>query len=161
MISSRNILNRQSNSINKQLQNQQFIKSTINMKKNNVIYWVSTGLFVAFMLTSAIPNILSTDEWKALITHLGYPTYILPLLGVAKILGIIALLVPGFPRIKEWAYAGFTFDLIGAVYSGIAHDGFDPMMLTMVIVFGLLALSYIYYHKKLEVKDAGLSVAQG
>jgi len=129
------------------------------MKKISVIYWVSTGLFVAFMLTSAIPNILSTEEWKALITHLGYPTYILPLLGVAKLLGIIALVTPGFPRLTEWAYAGFTFDLIGAVYSGIAHDGFDPMMLTMVIVFGLLALSYIYYHKRLALKEGRVSLA--
>jgi hypothetical protein len=124
------------------------------MKRVNIIYWVSTGLFVAFMLTSAIPNLMSSAEWVALITHLGYPTYILPLLGVAKLLGIITLLVPGFPRLKEWAYAGFTFDLIGAVYSGIAHDGFDPMMLTMVIVFGILALSYVYHHKRLEQREA-------
>src|SRR5262245_2104323 len=104
------------------------------MKTVNIIYWVSTGLFSAFMLSSAIPNLLSSEEWVALLTHLGYPTYILPLLGVAKLLGVVALIVPGFPRLKEWAYAGFTFDLVGAVYSGIAHDGFDPMMLTMLIV---------------------------
>lgn len=129
------------------------------MKKVNIIFWVSTGLFCAFMLSSAIPNILSSDEWVQLITHLGYPTYILPLLGVAKLLGIIAILVPGFSRLKEWAYAGFTFDLVGAVYSGIAHDGFDPMMLTMVIVFGLLALSYIYHHKKLALKEMRVTAA--
>lgn len=120
------------------------------MKTVNIIYWVSTVLFVALMLTSAIPNIMSSEEWVGIMTHLGYPTYLLPFLGVAKLLGIIALLVPGFPRLKEWAYAGFTFDLIGAVYSGISHDGFDPMMLTMAIFFGLLAISYIYYHKKLK-----------
>ena len=113
------------------------------MKKVNIIFWVSTILFSAFMLSSAIPNVMSSAEWVTLITHLGYPTYILPLLGTAKLLGIIALLVPGFPRLREWAYAGFTFDLVGAMYSVISNDGFDPMMLTMVPVFGLLALSYV------------------
>ena len=87
-------------------------------------------------------------------TQLGYPLYILPFLGVAKFLGIVALLVPGFPRLKEWAYAGFTFDLIGAVYSGIAKNGFDPMMLSMLVFFGLLALSYIYHHKRLAAKQS-------
>ena len=130
------------------------------MKRVNVIYWVSTGLFVALMLTSAIPNITSSEEWVTIITHLGYPTYILPLLGVAKILGIIALVVPGFPRLKEWAYAGFTFDLIGAVYSGLSNDGFDPMMLSMLIFFGLLGLSYTYYHKRLALHGEALSMAQ-
>jgi len=124
------------------------------MNKVNILYWIFTGLFVAAMLSSAIPNILSSNEWVAIMTHLGYPLYILPFLGVAKLLGIITLLIPGFPRLKEWAYAGFTFDLIGAVYSGIALNGFDPMMLTMLIFFGLLALSYIYHHKRLALKQS-------
>ena|SRR5688572_31890263 len=129
------------------------------MKRVNIIYWISTGLFAAFMMSSAIPNLLSSAEWVTILTHLGYPIYILPLLGVAKLLGVIALLVPGFPRLKEWAYAGFTFDLIGATYSGIAAAGFDPMMLTMLIFFGLLALSYIFHHRKLSLKEPRLSVA--
>ena len=94
------------------------------MKKVNILHWVFTGLFGALMLSSAIPNMLSSSEWVTIITQLGYPTYILPLLGVAKFLGVVAILVPGFPRLKEWAYAGFTFDLIGATYSGIALGGF-------------------------------------
>ena len=129
------------------------------MKKVNIIYWLSTGLFAALLMSSAIPNMLSSEEWVAIMTHLGYPAYVLPLLGVAKLLGIIAILVPGFPRLKEWAYAGFTFDLIGATYSGIAAGGFDPMMLTMLVFFGLLALSYIFYHKRLVLKDTHLNIA--
>jgi hypothetical protein len=129
------------------------------MKKVNVIYWISTGLFAVLLMSSAIPNLLSSAEWVTILTHLGYPVYILPLLGVAKLLGVIALLVPGFPRLKEWAYAGFTFDLIGATYSGIAAGGFDPMMLTMLIFFCLLALSYIFHHKKLALKETSLKVA--
>ena len=129
------------------------------MKKVNIIYWLSTALFAALMMSSAIPNMLSSGEWVEIFAHLGYPNYLLPLLGVAKLLGIVAILVPGFPRLKEWAYAGFTFDLVGAVYSGLAHDGFNPLMLTMLIFFGLLALSYAFHHKKLAMKEARLNIA--
>jgi uncharacterized membrane protein YphA (DoxX/SURF4 family) len=116
-------------------------------KRDRIIFWISTGLFSAFMLSSAIPNIMSTQEWVDVFKMLGYPAYMLPFLGVAKLLGSIAILIPGFPRIKEWAYAGMFFDLIGAVYSGLAVGGFDPQMLVLLVPFGLGALSYIYHHK--------------
>jgi uncharacterized membrane protein YphA (DoxX/SURF4 family) len=116
-------------------------------KRDRIIFWISTGLFSAFMLSSAIPNIMSTQEWVEVFKMLGYPAYMLPFLGVAKLLGSIAMLIPGFPRIKEWAYAGMFFDLIGAVYSGLAVGGFDPQMLVLLVPFGLGALSYIYHHK--------------
>src|SRR5206468_8172530 len=93
------------------------------MKKITVLYWVFTGLLSALMLLGAIPDLMSVPDAVTLFNHLGYPAYLLPFLGVAKILGVIAILVPGFPRIKEWAYAGFVFDLAGAMYSSIAvHD---------------------------------------
>lgn len=118
------------------------------MKKTKIIYWIITGLFSAFMLSSAIPDIISTPEAKAMIAdHLGYPVYIVPFLGVAKLLGIIAILVPGFPRIKEWAYAGLFFDLLGATYSALATDGFMPQMLIMVLPFSFLFISYFLNHK--------------
>jgi hypothetical protein len=131
------------------------------MKKVNILHWVFTGLFGGFMLFSAIPDILMDPDATAFITNLGYPKYIVPFLGVAKALGVIAILVPGFPRLKEWAYAGLTFDLIGATYSNISYAGFDPMMLTMLIIFGVEALSYFYYHKKLELRDAGVVAVAG
>lgn len=119
-------------------------------KRNARMFWVFTGLFSAFMLTSAIPNMLSAPEWVAVFEQLGYPLYLLPAIGTAKLLGVIALLVPGFPRIKEWVYAGFFFDLTGAVYSGLAVGGFDPKMLILLIPYGLGTLSYIYHHKRLR-----------
>lgn len=119
-------------------------------KRDTILFWVFTGLFSAFMFTSIIPNILSSQEWVDVFNQLGYPLYMLPFLGVAKLLGIIALLVPGFPRIKEWAYAGLFFDLTGAVYSGLAVGGFDPLMLVMLVPFGLGTLSYIFHHKRLN-----------
>ena len=129
------------------------------MKKVNIFHWVFTGLFGAFMLSSAIPDMLVIPDAVKFITDLGYPTYIVPFLGVAKILGVIAILIPGFPRIKEWAYAGLTFDLIGALYSGFCHSGYDPRMFFMVVPFGLEALSYIFYHKKLKLKQAAVNHA--
>lgn len=118
-------------------------------KRNTLLFWIFTGLFSAFMLTSTIPNILSTPEWVEAFKMLGYPLYMLPFIGVAKLLGIIALLVPGFPRIKEWAYAGLFFDLTGAVYSGLMTGGFQLPMLIMLVPFILGALSYVYHHKRL------------
>jgi len=118
------------------------------MKKTNILYWTFTGLFAAVMFFSAIPNILVTAESVDFISKLGYPTYIIPFLGVAKLLGAIAILVPGFPRLKEWAYAGLFFDLLGAAYSGIMVDGLQPQMAGMLIFFGLAALSYIYFRKR-------------
>ena len=117
------------------------------MKKTKIMYWTFTGLFGAFMLFSAIPDILVIPEAVAFITKLGYPRYLIPFLGVAKFLGVVAILVPGFPRLREWAYAGLFFDLLGASYSGIMVDGLQPSMAFMLVPFGLEALSYIYYHK--------------
>lgn len=118
------------------------------MKTTNILYWVFTGLFGAFMFFSAIPDIMVTEEAVTFITGLGYPKYIIAFLGVAKALGVIAILVPGFPRLKEWAYAGLFFDLLGATYSAICSGGLQLAQLFMVLPFGFLALSYIYYHKR-------------
>lgn len=119
------------------------------MKKINVLHWTFTGLFGAFMLASAIPDIIVTEDAITFIAGLGYPKYIIPFLGVAKFLGVVAILVPGFPRLKEWAYAGLFFDLAGATYSAVSFGGFQFAQLFMVLPFGMEALSYIYYHKKI------------
>jgi DoxX-like family len=117
------------------------------MKKDKIIYWTCTGLFAAFMLFSAIPDLLMSADAVKFIGDLGYPDYFIPFIGFAKILGSIAILIPGLNKLKEWAYAGLTFDLIGAVYSIIRTYGFDPGMLVMVLVFAALALSYRYNAK--------------
>jgi hypothetical protein len=119
------------------------------MKKTNLFYWIITGVFAAFMLMSALPDILVLPDAVTFMSHLGYPKYIIPFLGVAKLLGVIAILIPGFPQIKEWAYAGLFFDLTGAAYSGIANDGFKPAALFMVLPLAFLFLSYALYHKKI------------
>jgi uncharacterized membrane protein YphA (DoxX/SURF4 family) len=85
------------------------------MKKTRIIYWVITGLMAAFMLMASIPDVLRIPEAVAMFTHLGYPTYLLPFIGVAKILGVLTIIVPGFSRLKEWASAGLVFDLVGGI----------------------------------------------
>ncbi|MFN8264716.1 MAG: DoxX family protein [Chitinophagaceae bacterium] len=120
------------------------------MKKRNIAYWVVTALFSAFMIFSAVPDIMMVPDAMKFIGHLGYPDYFIPFIGVAKLLGSIAILIPGFPRIKEWAYAGLFFDLVGAVYSILRTDGVDFSMLFMVLPFGLLFTSYFMYHNRLD-----------
>jgi hypothetical protein len=117
------------------------------MKKTKIIYWSSTILFAAFMAFSAIPDILMDPEAVKFITQLGYPDYFIPFIGVAKLLGCIAILIPGFKKIKEWAYAGLIFDLIGAVYSLLMTNGFEMGMLMMIPIFAIAATSYIYNEK--------------
>ena len=124
------------------------------MKKTKTLYWIFTGLFGAAMLFSAIPDIMCVPDAITFMTQLGYPIYLISFIGVAKLLGVIAILIPGFPRIKEWAYAGLVFDLIGAMYSITAQSGFIsalPMLIFLILAF----CSYIFYHKKL--KEAALN----
>jgi DoxX-like family len=125
------------------------------MKKINTMYWIFTGLLAALMVFGSIPDIMSVPDAVALFNHLGYPTYLLPFLGIAKLLGVVAILTPGFPRVKEWAYAGFVFDLTGAMYSSISVGDPTSVWLLFLIGYVLIAGSYIFHHKK--VKSASVS----
>ncbi len=123
------------------------------MKRTKTLYWIFTILFAGLMLFSAIPNaITNADSIKFLHDMLGYPVYFIPFIGVAKIAGSIAILIPGLNKIKEWAYAGLFFDLAGAVYSGIAVAGgkVDPMMITMLVWIVPGILSYYYWNKMMK-----------
>jgi len=123
------------------------------MKKLNILYWVSTVFTGLFMGWSGVQNALVTQGSIDLITaDLGYPEYIIPFLGVAKILGVAGILLPVSARLREWAYAGLFFDFIGAMYSGVADNGFDPMMLTLLIPFAMMGLSYGAHHRRLELQ---------
>jgi len=122
------------------------------MKTNNILYWVFTLIFSGMMIFSSIgglgPNEQTIDIFNK---YLGYPVYFIQFISYAKLIGAIAILIPGLKTIKEWAYAGLFFDLLAAVYSGIAVSGkFDPMMLTMLfwIVPGIL--SYYFWRQKIK-----------
>ena len=119
------------------------------MKKTKLFYRTFTGLFALMMIGSAIPDIISHEAAvKGMHDGLGYPLYFIPFIGIAKLLGAIALIVPGFPRIKEWAYAGFAFDLTGATFSIIASGGNSSQWGFMIVPVLLLLLSYMLFLKR-------------
>jgi hypothetical protein len=125
----------------------------MNPKTINIIYWSSTILFSLLMVFSAIPNaIVNEDSVKFVHDMLGYPVYFIPFIGIAKIIGAAVILIPGLNKIKEWGYAGLFFDLIAAVYSGIAvAKGIDPKMLFMLAWIIPGVLSYYYWNKKKNI----------
>ena len=95
-------------------------------KRNKIIYWATTGFLAFGMLAQAFAQIFHTKGYvDMIIVHLGYPLYFLNIIGVWKLLGVIAILIPRFALVKEWAYAGFFFVMTGAVFSHIASG--DPM----------------------------------
>jgi uncharacterized membrane protein YphA (DoxX/SURF4 family) len=96
-------------------------------KRNKIIYWIATIWLASGMLSTGTLQLFRAKAEGALappgvygITHLGYPVYFLTILGIWKILGVVALLIPKFPLLKEWAYAGFFFVMSGAIFSHIA-----------------------------------------
>lgn len=117
------------------------------MKKTNIFYWIFTGLFSAMMLGSAIPDVISSPvAVQGMHQELGYPVYFIPFIGIAKVLGVLAILLPISARIKEWAYAGLVFDLIGATFSIIAIG--KPDWMFMILPLFLALGSYVFYHRK-------------
>jgi hypothetical protein len=129
-------------------------------KSTSLAYWISTALFAALMIFSAVGGLQPTRQAIELMHEgLGYPVYFIQFISIAKLAGSIVILIPGLNRIKEWAYAGLFFDLAGAIYSGIASAGkFDPLMLTMAIWILPGIISYYFWHKKTnEYPHAGVS----
>ncbi len=103
-------------------------------------YWLTTGLLALDFTVGGAFQLLRPPQVMAAMTHLGYPGYFVAMLGVWKILGGVALVVPGFPRLKEWAYAGIFFDITSAVVSILAvGDGFASA--TLPLVFLLLTVA--------------------
>jgi len=108
-------------------------------KRNKIIYWIATGWLALGMTSTGIVQIIKMKEEVDMMTHLGYPLYFLTIIGVWKILGVVAILIPKFPLLKEWAYAGFFFAMSGAVFSHLAAgDGakefFGPVLLIILTV---------------------------
>jgi uncharacterized membrane protein YphA (DoxX/SURF4 family) len=112
------------------------------------IGWTVTGLMAALMLLSAVPDVLRIPDALAVFRHLGYPPYLLLFLGTAKILGVAAVLVPGVPRLKEWAFAGLTFDLTGALYSHLSVGDPPSAWLPAAIGLALMAGTYVAYRAR-------------
>ena len=110
-------------------------------KTKTTIYWAAT-LFVAGIMTiSGVLALTHAPTMMTALAHLGYPPYFSDLLGVAKLVGVCVLLVPGIPRLKEWAYVGFGITILSASYSHLlSGDGF--LALEPLVTFAALVLSY-------------------
>ena len=113
------------------------------MKFQNVGYWATTGLVAAAFLFGGVMDLMAPPDMLAGLAHLGYPAYLAPLLGVWKVLGAVAVVVPGFPRIKEWAYAGMFFDLTGAAVSHAVSGDPAANVLTPLFILALVVASYL------------------
>ncbi len=122
------------------------------MKTTKILYWVFNGLFAIMMFASGVPALMSSPaEIAGIHDGLGYPVYFVPFIGAAKMMGAVAILVPGYPRLKEWAYAGLTFDVIAATFSLYYRPQPDGKWYYMFIFWALAAAAYIYYHKLVKV----------
>jgi len=119
-------------------------------KTINILYWTFTVLFSLLMLFASVGGLQPTpDTIKVMHDGMGFPVYFIQFISIAKVLGVIAILIPNLRKgVKEWAYAGLFFDLSGAVYSGFAAAGkFDPLMLTLILWIVPGILSYYYWKK--------------
>lgn len=108
-------------------------------KRDRIIYWIATIWLSLGMLSTGIVQLLKVQEQVDLFTHLGYPIYFLTLLAVWKLLGVMIVLLPKVPLLKEWAYAGFFFAMSGALISHIWLDDslgetFPPLLLLILTV---------------------------
>lgn len=109
-------------------------------RRRTIAYWVTTALVVFELVLGGVWDILRVPQVRGVIERLGYPSYFLVILGTWKLLGAVALVIPRFPRLKEWAYAGVFFDLTGAVASLLASGLIDagtiayPIAMTGVAV---------------------------
>ena len=123
------------------------------MKAIKISYWIITILFALGMLFTSVST-LADPEQSNMFMHdfLGYPGYFAGFISWMKILGCIAILVPGFPRIKEWAFAGLMFDLLGATYSLYAA-GTPVLDLWMMILFIAMGIAAYTLHRKKQKLD--------
>lgn len=112
------------------------------MNSKNIAYWATTGLVALAFVGGGAADLSRSDEVMAGLAHLGYPLYFATILGIWKILGAVALVAPGLPRLKEWAYAGIFFDLSGAAASHAASGDDVGKVMVPLVILGLTALSW-------------------
>lgn len=109
-------------------------------KRKLIIYWVAAALLAFGMLASGLEQVFRAQAMIDILVHLGYPVYLMSILGTWKILGVIAILIPGFKLLKEWAYAGFFFAMTGALVSHLVcgdtgvKEILGPLMQTVFVI---------------------------
>jgi hypothetical protein len=129
------------------------------MNSKRIGYWATTGIFCAALGFGGFSSLTGAEPMHQEIIGLGFPEYMLTILGVAKVAGVGALLTPGLPRLKEWAYAGFSFDLLGAAAShGLAGDPIEASLKPLVVLC-LAAASYALRPGSRRLAGTGLPFA--
>jgi hypothetical protein len=117
-------------------------------KRNKIIYWTATiWLSLGMLSTGAVQLFKVKGDGPGSVdsmTHLGYPIYFVTILGICKILGVVALLIPKFPLLKEWAYAGFFFMMSGAIFTHIAADNSTSEMFPSLLLLILTSVSWYF-----------------
>jgi hypothetical protein len=114
-------------------------------KRNKIIYWIATCWLALGMVSTGLVQILKVKEEADMITQLGYPLYFMTILGTWKLLGVVAILVPKFPVVKEWAYAGFFFAMSGAILSHAANGDTDPKGFFAPLLLIVLTITSWYF----------------
>ena len=126
----------------------------MSTKSLRITYWSVTLLFALLQAWSAVQYLIEAPAMTASITGLGYPVYFMKILGVAKLLGIAAILYGGFPTLKEWAYAGLTFDTLGVVASHLGSgDGIAVALVPLAFCAAQL-VSYFMWKRLLLLEPA-------
>jgi len=113
-------------------------------KRNKIIYWIATLWLSLGMVATGIVQLIPVRAEVDKITMLGYPYYILTILGIWKLLGVVAVLIPKFPLLKEWAYAGFFFAMSGAVFSHIVSGSAPKELFGPILLILLTVLSWYF-----------------
>jgi hypothetical protein len=108
-------------------------------KRDKIIYWIATAWLALGMFSTGLVQLLRMKEEVDMMVRLGYPVYFLTIIGVWKMLGVITVLIPKYPLLKEWAYAGFFFSMTGAIVSHIAvgdavSEIFPPLLLLVLTI---------------------------
>ena len=124
-------------------------------KTIKVIYWIVTILFSLLILFGAFGELMQNEQSVGVLKHLGYPIYLNIILGIAKILGVISILQTKFSTIKEWAYAGFSIDIISASASLFFSGDGIGMSLFPLVFLGVMFISYFLWKKVEKMKKSG------
>jgi hypothetical protein len=125
-------------------------------KRNKIIYWIATAWLALGLLATGAGQLFKAKAGQGgadMITHLGYPLYLLTILGFWKILGVVAVLTPKFPSLKEWAYAGIFFMMSGAIFSHIATG--DPISASLPSLLLLILAVVSWYYRPADRKTPG------
>ena len=128
-------------------------------KRNKIIYWISTIWLALGMVSTGTVQLFKAKEGQGgvdMVTHLGYPVYLLTILGIWKILGVVALLIPKFPLLKEWAYAGIFFVMSGAIFSHIATG--DPVSALFPSLLLLILTVVSWYSRPADRKITPIAI---